>query len=964
MNSNKKIKGKSQNKMNLNQNKIKIGPITNDNINNLINKYIKNVRNEIPNFNADKKTKKINQNNDNINLNVKNKKTQKSTDKQIKKGKIDLNSKNLNQKTNKKENKNICYKNRNKIIDNKSHSSNKCGKLLNRENSKKFIQNNNNKNKRKNNNIKKELTDKVFQILKKRNIVKFKIDNDKIKKIKNCLISIKYNFNNVKKCLVYSFFYLGNKNQKLHSSILEKNEPPINSTKLLENNENIKDKEEGIENIEDIKQENIINEKITLIKKSINLSINTIHKSIRISYPEINPTYEVKINSLLCDKCFRLIFIFFDYIKNYVLTYCSYCEKIVVYKYDAFNQKIKENKNPILDSCCSKCYKSFLYSDKNNTFKLIEKKNKNFIIICNDCLENSINKLEITDKCIDFNDLIEQKSSIYNDFINENLEQNEKEQIEKINHLSFLITTYESTINKIEIYLNQVPFSLKETFEKKILRLKQDYAIKLAIFNYYTEFNNIITRINLLSAFNSINSYTYLRLYRFIGNKIKIDIKEKLSMLNEFLNDGDDFLKRVIINEIKNYYTYSKLTKNYLNQEEFLEDKNNAMEEELEIRYENVLHINFITGEGIRYNINSENLKCEKIVPISYNYNLRYNSTNYQGMIVYNYKNDNKIYYAEYNIQFNELENDSLTLLINEPIINCIKIILINNGNDLFILGKEANNNFLNDNLNAYYICNFKKKPIVTKYLVNKEYKIIYNNYTICIQNKKKLMFMNRTTKKDFNISPVLNKIDDINLNNLGQAFIDDDINNDNDNNNNNNINNNNIINNINNNIINNNINDNIDQIILFQENLLNNFNGDMDLLIENIDNINMANLPPLHSSSIFQVNGVDTKSYFQNILKVNENYFAVLSTKTIKKEQNNLKIFFYLSLFSFRTLEELNKNEIEIIELNNNETFEINSFYLKEKKIKILINILGDNSNLKEHNFVLSNGELIENNN
>ena len=962
MNSNKKIKGKSQNKMNLNQNKIKIGPITNDNINNLINKYIKNVRNEIPNFNADKKIKKINQNIDNINLNVKNKKTQKSTDKQIKKGKIDLNSKNLNQKTNKKENKNICYKNRNKIIDNKSHSLNKCGKLLNRENSKKFIQNNNNKNKRKNNNIKKELTDKVFQILKKRNIVKFKIDNDKIKKIKNCLISIKYNFNNVKKCLVYSFFYLGNKNQKLHSSILEKNEPPINSTKLLENNENIKDKEEGIENIEDIKQENIINEKITLIKKSINLSINTIHKSIRISYPEINPTYEVKINSLLCDKCFRLIFIFFDYIKNYVLTYCSYCEKIVVYKYDAFNQKIKENKNPILDSCCSKCYKSFLYSDKNNTFKLIEKKNKNFIIICNDCLENSINKLEITDKCIDFNDLIEQKSSIYNDFINENLEQNEKEQIEKINHLSFLITTYESTINKIEIYLNQVPFSLKETFEKKILRLKQDYAIKLAIFNYYTEFNNIITRINLLSAFNSINSYTYLRLYRFIGNKIKIDIKEKLSMLNEFLNDGDDFLKRVIINEIKNYYTYSKLTKNYLNQEEFLEDKNNAMEEELEIRYENVLHINFITGEGIRYNINSENLKCEKIVPISYNYNLRYNSTNYQGMIVYNYKNDNKIYYAEYNIQFNELENDSLTLLINEPIINCVKIILINNGNDLFILGKETNNNFLNDNLNAYYICNFKKKPIVTKYLVNKEYKIIYNNYTICIQNKKKLMFMNRTTKKDFNISPVLNKIDDINLNNLGQAFIDDDINNDNDNNN--NINNNNIINNINNNIINNNINDNIDQIILFQENLLNNFNGDMDLLIENIDNINMANLPPLHSSSIFQVNGVDTKSYFQNILKVNENYFAVLSTKTIKKEQNNLKIFFYLSLFSFRTLEELNKNEIEIIELNNNETFEINSFYLKEKKIKILINILGDNSNLKEHNFVLSNGELIENNN
>ena len=174
--------------------------------------------------------------------------------------------------------------------------------------------------------------------------------------------------------------------------------------------------------------------------------------------------------------------------------------------------------------------------------------------------------------------------------------------------------------------------------------------------------------------------------------------------------------------------------------------------------------------------------------------------------------------------------------------------------------------------------------------------------------------------------------------------------------------NNNNIINN-NNNELNNNINDNIDHIIEFQNNLINALGGDIDLVIENLDDINNLNLPPLHSSSIFQMNEEGIKSNFINIYKISEDYFVVLSLKKIKRMNVNLKIYFYMSLFDFKTLEEITKAEIDMIEFENNKKFIIDLIQENEENIKIIINISLNAFHLEEkiHNIRLNNGEIID---
>ena len=227
---------------------------------------------------------------------------------------------------------------------------------------------------------------------------------------------------------------------------------------------------------------------------------------------------------------------------------------------------------------------------------------------------------------------------------------------------------------------------------------------------------------------------------------------------------------------------------------------------------------------------------------------------------------------------------------------------------------------------------------------------IIYNDYTVCIQTKKKLMFMNRIIKKDMNICSGINNIDNIDINNLGQVFIDEENNNLDDENN-------------NNNELNNNINDNINHIIEFQNNLINALGGDIDLIIENLDNINNLNLPPLHSSSIFQMNEEGTKSNFINIYKISEDYFVILSLKKIKRMNVNLKIYFYMSLFDFKTLEEITKAEIDMIEFENNKKFIIDLIQENEENIKIILNISLNGFPFEEkiHNIRLNNGEIID---
>ena len=171
--------------------------------------------------------------------------------------------------------------------------------------------------------------------------------------------------------------------------------------------------------------------------------------------------------------------------------------------------------------------------------------------------------------------------------------------------------------------------------------------------------------------------------------------------------------------------------------------------------------------------------------------------------------------------------------------------------------------------------------------------------------------------------------------------------------------NNNNIINN--NNIFNNN-NDNIEHIIEFQNNLFNALGGDVDLILENLDDLNNLNMPPLHSSSIFQMNEEGIKSNFINIYKISEDFFIVSSIKKIKTNNDVFQIYFYMSLFDFKTLEEITKAEIDMIRFNNNKKFNID-FIQYEDNIKIIINISENGFPVDKimHNIRLNNGEIID---
>ena len=96
---------------------------------------------------------------------------------------------------------------------------------------------------------------------------------------------------------------------------------------------------------------------------------------------------ELKTDSLICDKCFRLLYISFDFIKNFIATKCPYCLKFNAYKYDDFIEKLKKYNNPLSNSNCQKCLKKITYSER--AFYLIEKPNYTFFVVCNECLSHN-----------------------------------------------------------------------------------------------------------------------------------------------------------------------------------------------------------------------------------------------------------------------------------------------------------------------------------------------------------------------------------------------------------------------------------------------------------------------------------------------------------------------------------------------------------------------------------------------
>ena len=190
-----------------------------------------------------------------------------------------------------------------------------------------------------------------------------------------------------------------------------------------------------------------------------------------------------------------------------------------------------------------------------------------------------------------------------------------------------------------------------------------------------------------------------------------------------------------------------KITKNYTNKEEYIKDKNEPKELKLDLSYLDILNINYETNQTIIYNILATYCFSEKIVPIDYNYNK--NNMNYQDILIYNYKNDNKLYYGIYRIYLQYLKYNSLILLINEKLEKIIKIILLNNGEDLFIFCKVMEDDEFNY---IYYINNFRKEKKDKKYSIpridNKYYQIINNKSNICIKTNKKIILISKSNLK------------------------------------------------------------------------------------------------------------------------------------------------------------------------------------------------------------------------
>ena len=655
-------------------------------------------------------------------------------------------------------------------------------------------------------------------------------------------------------------------------------------------------------------------------KLKINKSLNSLQKSNNLVYPEIKQTQETKTKFPICSKCFRLLYIFFDYIPNYISTICPYCENISMYKYNEFNQNLKNEESQILDSICKNCCKSFVYSDRDNIYNLIEEESNNFIILCNNCLFNNrkLREKYSNKKIIEFQDLINHKPYIYEKNNSKNIESNEENENNKINSFNYLYNYYEKNYNFLNSLKDNIPFLLRKKVEKKLNLLNLDLSIKRFIKNYFNEFNIFIMRNNMIFSINSFLDISSLKLSELNDKKI-LNLKDKISLLEKFLKLNKNSIRILNKDYLKDKYKYSKLTKSFINIEGYIEEECHSTEEILLSSYSNILKIDYKNEKPIKFNITAKDCQCGKLVPISYNYNTKNFAFNYQDIILYDLNNDNRIYYGVYNIDLKELSNNSLVSLINEHFIKCLKIILINKGLDLFILTKTSKNS--NDIYKAYYIANYNSNPIIKKYEILYDYNLIYNDDTICIQTKNKIILINRLIIREVIIYNKGN-----NLNNLNNNNID------------------------------------IDELIQIQNKILEDLGGDMNILIQNVENMNLA---PFQSSYVFQNNKEKAKFHYEDICKINEHYFVVLSSKIIKAINKSIKYFIYISLFNFKTFEENTKIEVDTLELNDDKV-DFSSIELKDNNL-IIIKIKKSymsSSNIIEYYFFFNENELIKKNN
>ena len=137
------------------------------------------------------------------------------------------------------------------------------------------------------------------------------------------------------------------------------------------------------------------------------------------------------------------------------------------------------------------------------------------------------------------------------------------------------------------------------------------------------------------------------------------------------------------------------MTKSYSNKNNIISWDKDGTEGEIEaeifdLSYLNIININFETEEAILYNILADFCSAEKISPIQFNHNIIQKSINEQEILIYNIRNDKYLYYGIYNIEKKCIIKNSLIQLVDEKIEN-FKLISLNNGLDIFFIGKTKN---------------------------------------------------------------------------------------------------------------------------------------------------------------------------------------------------------------------------------------------------------------------------------
>ena len=600
-------------------------------------------------------------------------------------------------------------------------------------------------------------------------------------------------------------------------------------------------------------------------------------------------------DSIICNKCFRIVFIYFNCIEDYITTDCKYCNKICVYNYDSFLEKIKE-KNILYNSFCAKCNKTFNFTQNENQFYLVEDNNANFIIICKKCLDNNNNNfINGSNKIINFYDLFFKDYELdENNVLNLN---NCKipDSCEKYAEVNIkLFREYEKLIFLIDSIIKNTPRSMQNKAYLILKKLKTLIKITNIIIQNYNNFHNFSNYLNLFLSINSFNEEYFFSLN--INNNISINASYEI--INEFIKN-----EKNIINGEECSFLYPKyrfLTKNYKNKEQYILDNNKPKEQKFNFLFSNILNINFETGETIIYNIVNTCCSSQKISPIYYNYNnIIYKNINYQEILLYNYKQDHKLYYAVYDINNVQLEEKSIIKLLDCAINKIYNAIILNYAQDLFLAIEQFNDSMIS----FIYISNFRANRRIETYKLSldnaKDYNIMYIESGIYIRTPESLYLFNSIFKKEKKLPK--KSITEINPNRIISSLL---------------------INKYNKGMIRNKCIEIINKMefgINEINKIIMNYRNNQTKLIEinnYLDNTNVVDI-------IFNSAKYSIYYFYRDMLYLNNDYFLLVTSKHF--DLGVIKSFFYLSLYNYN-LEEISIIEIDKYLSNDYDIFEVNN--------------------------------------